>query len=270
MIRENLEALALQHTADDATLGKGLQHTADGATSGKGLQHTADGATSKDGLSTLLTDGAVVTIAVPGGADIARRTFNPRLGIEGGISIIGVSGIIKPFSEEAFVDSIRKCMTVAKASGTDRVVINSGAKSERYVRALYPDLPRQAFVEYGNYIGATLSMAHELQFPHVTLGVMLGKAVKLAEGQLDTHSRKGTMNKDFVARMLRESGLTQLTERLPQLTLARELWELIPAEQLQQFCRTVIDHCYAHCQPLLPDGELTLLLIGDDGTIHSR
>ena len=128
MIRENLEALALQHTAD-------------GATSGKGLQHTADGATSKDGLSTLLTDGAVVTIAVPGGADIARRTFNPRLGIEGGISIIGVSGIIKPFSEEAFIDSIRKCMTVAKASGTDRVVINSGAKSERYVRALYPDLP---------------------------------------------------------------------------------------------------------------------------------
>ena len=91
-----------------------------------------------------------ITIFVPQGAEIARRTFNPRLGIEGGISIIGVSGIVKPFSEEAFIDSIRKCMTVAKASGTERVVINSGGKSERFVKALYPTLPQQAFVEYGN------------------------------------------------------------------------------------------------------------------------
>ena len=71
-----------------------------------------------------------ITIFVPRGEEIARRTFNPRLGIEGGISIIGVSGIVKPFSEEAFIDSIRKCMTIAKASGSERVVINSGGKSE--------------------------------------------------------------------------------------------------------------------------------------------
>ena len=97
-----------------------------------------------------------VTISVPKGAETALRTFNPRLGIEGGISIIGVSGIVKPFSEEAFIDSIRKCMEVVKASGSPRVVINSGAKSERFVKAIYPSLPRQAFVEYGNYIGETL------------------------------------------------------------------------------------------------------------------
>ena len=84
-------------------------------------------------LQPLISDGSVeVTITVPQGAEIARRTFNPRLGIEGGISIIGVSGIVKPFSEEAFIDSIRKCMQVAKASGTSHVVINSGAKSERF------------------------------------------------------------------------------------------------------------------------------------------
>ena len=137
-----------------------------------------------------ITEDVRVTISVPQGETIARKTFNPRLGIRGGISIIGVSGIVKPFSEEAFIESIRKCMEVAKASGTDRVVINSGAKSERFVKAMYAKLPQQAFVQYGNYIGETLTMANHLGIKHVTLGVMLGKAVKLAAGHLDTHSRK--------------------------------------------------------------------------------
>ena len=149
----------------------------------------------RQNLAAVTNDLLSITISVPEGEAIAKRTFNPRLGIEGGISIIGVSGIVKPFSEEAFIDSIRKCMNVAKASGTNRVVINSGGKSERFVKALYPDLPQQAFVEYGNYIGETLKMAHELDIREVTLGVMLGKAVKLAAGHLDTHSRKATMDK---------------------------------------------------------------------------
>ena len=208
-----------------------------------------------------------LTISVAGGDEIAKRTFNPRLGIEGGISIIGVSGIVKPFSEEAFIDSIRKCMTVAKASGTDSVVINSGAKSERFLKALYPNLPQQAFVQYGNYIGETLKMADELHIPNITLGVMLGKAVKLAEGQLDTHSRKSTMNIGFIQKMLNE---THIEISLENITLARELWEKIPRDQLPTFCNVVIRHCETYCKPLLPNGHLTILLISDDGTIHSR
>ena len=208
-----------------------------------------------------------ITIFVPQGEEIAKRTFNPRLGIEGGISIIGVSGIVKPFSEEAFIDSIRKCMTVAQASGSDRVVINSGGKSERFVKALYPDLPRQAFVEYGNYIGETLKMAHELCFRNVTLGVMLGKAVKLAAGHLDTHSRKTTMDLDFIQQMLQESGITI---DISGITLARELWERIPPTQLEAFAHTVIRHCADYCNPLLPDGSLTILLIDDNGHIYPQ
>ena len=208
-----------------------------------------------------------VTISVPNGAEIAKKTFNPRLGIEGGISIIGVSGIVKPFSEEAFIDSIRKCMTIAQASGTDRVVINSGGKSERFVKALYPDLPRQAFVEYGNYIGETLKMAHELHFRNVTLGVMLGKAVKLAAGHLDTHSRKTTMDLDFIQQMLQESGISI---DISDITLARELWERIPSTQLDDFAHTVIRHCADYCNPLLLDGSLTILLIDDNGNIYSE
>ncbi len=206
-----------------------------------------------------------VTISVPHGEEIAQRTFNPRLGIEGGISIIGVSGIVKPFSEEAFIDSIHKCMVVAKASGADRVVINSGAKSERFVRALYPTLPRQAFVEYGNYIGETLKMADELGFAHVTLGVMLGKAVKLAAGHLDTHSRRATMDKQFIRQMLLEAGCDV---DISDITLARELWERMSPLSIEAFANVVIRHCEQHCCPLLPKGSLTILLIDDEGRIY--
>ncbi|MBR5325507.1 MAG: cobalt-precorrin-5B (C(1))-methyltransferase [Prevotella sp.] len=206
-----------------------------------------------------------ITISVPEGKEIAKRTFNPRLGIEGGISIIGVSGIVKPFSEEAFIESIRKCMTVAQASGSERVVINSGGKSERFVKALYPDLPQQAFVEYGNYIGETLKIAHELDIKNVALGVMLGKAVKLAAGHLDTHSRKATMDKEFILHMLQE---TNCDIDISKITLARELWELLPQDKLQPFANTIISHCAEHCAPLLPNGSLTILLIDDDGQIY--
>ena len=206
-----------------------------------------------------------IIISVPDGAEIAKKTFNPRLGIEGGISIIGVSGIVKPFSEEAFIDSIHKCMEVAKASGAERVVINSGAKSERFVRTMYPELPRQAFVEYGNYIGETLKIANELGIKHVTLGVMLGKAVKLAAGHLDTHSRKTTMDIGFIQQMLQES---DITVDISNITLARELWDIIPSNQLNDFAQTVIRHCATYCNPILPNGLLTILLIDENGKIY--
>ena len=218
-------------------------------------------------MRTNIKENVRIMISVDGGEVIAKRTFNPRLGIEGGISIIGVSGIVKPFSEEAFIDSIRKCMEVAKASGSERVVINSGGKSERFVKALYPTLPRQAFVEYGNYVGETLKIANELDIKNVTLGVMLGKAVKLAAGHLDTHSRKTTMDKAFIQQMLQEA---DISIDISDMTLARELWERIPQDKQTEFACTVIRHCESYCKPLLPNGELTILLIDDDGTIRQR
>jgi len=260
MIRQNLEALVGHASKRDKVVGHASKRDSVVGEASK-LCNAPVRTAAKLGSFTHFQ----VTISVPEGAEIARRTFNPRLGIEGGISIIGVSGIVKPFSEEAFIDSIRKCMTVAKASGSDHVVINSGGKSERFVKALYPTLPQQAFVEYGNYIGETLKMASELGFRHVTLGVMLGKAVKLAAGHLDTHSRKATMDKRFIRQMLEE---THIATDLSEITLARELWEKIPSDQVKTFAATIIRHCAEHCRPLLPNAILTVLLIDDNGKIY--
>lgn len=207
-----------------------------------------------------------ITISVEHGAELARRTFNPRLGIEGGISIIGVSGIVQPYSEEAFLESIRKCIEVACASGAERIVLGSGAKSENALRSLYPELPAQAFVQYGNFVGETLRMTAELGCHSVTLGMMLGKAVKLAAGQLDTHSRRATFNRDFVRQLLVESHNDAALA--DSITLVRELWDLLPSSSQTAFVRIVLDHCSCHCLPLFPNGELTILLIDDEGRIY--
>ncbi|MBQ8099035.1 MAG: cobalamin biosynthesis protein CbiD [Bacteroidaceae bacterium] len=210
----------------------------------------------------------IVTISIPEGRELARRTFNPRLGIEGGISVIGQSGIIMPFSKEGFLESVRKCVQVAAATGLSHVVINSGAKSERFIRERYAELPGQVFVEYGNYIGDTLRIAHEEGIRRVTLGVMIGKAVKLAEGHLDTHSRNVVMNRDFVAQLASEAGCPEeLVAQVRNLNMARDLWTLLPEPLVPGFAATLLRHCQSVCAPLLPDGHLEILLISEEGRI---
>ena len=211
---------------------------------------------------------AIVTVSVPGGEELAKRTFNSKLGIIGGISIIGTSGIVRPFSSDAFIASIRKEASVAKAIGCETLVINSGAKSERYLRSLYASLPPQSFVHYGNFIGETLKIAADLGFKQVILGIMIGKAVKLAEGFLDTHSKKVVMNKGFLQDVAKEAKCEEATvDAINWITLARELWELLTEKEQNRFFPLLLQKCKSYCAPILPDGELTLLLISEEGKV---
>lgn len=211
---------------------------------------------------------AIVTVSVPGGEELAKRTFNPKLGIIGGISIIGTSGIVRPFSSDAFIASIRKEASVAKAIGCETLVINSGAKSERYLRSLYASLPPQSFVHYGNFIGETLKIAADLGFKQVILGIMIGKAVKLAEGFLDTHSKKVVMNKGFLQDVAKEAKCEEATvDAINRITLAREIWELLAEKEQNRFSPLLLQKCKSYCAPILPDGELTLLLITEEGKV---
>lgn len=218
-----------------------------------------------------------VTITVPEGRTVGRRTFNPRIGIVDGISIIGTHGIVKPFSSDAWINSIRKEMAVGYAltshlspADTPQIVINSGARSEQYLRDRYPQLPEQAFVHYGNYIGETLRIAADLDVKHVVMGLMIGKGVKLAEGNLNTHSHQVTMNRDFIQQMIDEAGIPVSSLRTPltSLNMARELWTLLSENDMCRLAQVIIGHCHHHCDALLPHGQLDILLISDRGVIY--
>ena len=203
--------------------------------------------------------GADITISVEGGRELAARTFNPRVGVVDGISIIGTSGVVRPFSKDAFLNSISREMDVAKALGVKHLVINSGAKSEKKLKEkIKEQLPPQAFIHYGNFIGDTVRMAAEHGFERVTLGIMIGKAVKLAAGNLDTHSKVVTVDKEFVQQVAQKCGCSA---PLPNFTLARELWGAFDGEDNLKFFGKIVEMCRMVCLPLFTCGELEVILV---------
>ena len=116
----------------------------------------------------------------------------------------------------------------------------------------------------------TIRIAAEQGVRHLAMGLMIGKAVKLAEGNLDTHSHKVTMNRGFVLTMAVEAGvscLEELTLKLPGMNMARELWDLLPAEDMRRLADVILSHCHRHCDPLLPEGRLDILLVSERGEI---
>lgn len=209
--------------------------------------------------------GVDITISVPTGRELGTQTFNPRLGIIDGISILGTTGVVRPYSLDTWVASIGREMAVSKAVGVEHLVLNSGGRSERFLKARFPELPSNAFVQYGNFIGKCLTMAREHEFPRITLGIMIGKAVKLANGELDTHSKKVTMDLDFILSLAKKSRLSdEVLERVGQITMARELWDIIP-DYSSLFYQMILRLCLEVCRPLVPELTLDILLIDDKG-----
>lgn len=212
--------------------------------------------------------GVDIEISVPDGEQVAQKTFNPRLGIVGGISILGTSGIVQPFSLEAFLEAIERQVAIVKAMGHNTIAINSGAMSERYIKTHYAGLPSECYIHYGNLIGATIELASRCAIEHIVLGVMIGKAVKLAAGEMDTHSKRATMDLDFISSLAVEAQCSATTiSKINKINTARELWSVVPPTEHTLF-DLIAQRCYDHCKPLLPNGRLELILIGESGDIE--
>lgn len=135
----------------------------------------------------------VITISIPDGAEIAQKTWNPRLGITGGLSILGTTGIVRPFSCAAWIASIHRGIDVARADGLTHVAGCTGATSEAAVQALY-GLPDHAMLDMGDFAGGLLKYLIKNPITHITIGGGIGKITKLAQGARDLHSGRSQVD----------------------------------------------------------------------------
>lgn len=169
----------------------------------------------------------IVEIFVPEGAELARHTLNPRLGILGGISILGTTGIVKPFSHGAYRATIASALKVAQACGVKHVVLCTGTTSEAFAQKYY-SLPEEAFIQMADYIKFSLEFASHLGFERITTVCFIGKAIKIAQGMGQTHASQGAVDMEFLAKLAQEvTSDTQLIETLQHANTARHALEIL-------------------------------------------
>lgn len=146
-----------------------------------------------------------VTIGIPGGETIAQKTLNPRLGVLGGLSVLGTTGVVVPYSCAAWIHSIHRGVDVARAGGLAHVAGATGSTSEAAVQALY-GLPDQALIDMGDFAGGMLKYLRRNPVPRVTIAGGIAKMTKLGQGMLDLHSRAGPVDLAWLADRLMEAG----------------------------------------------------------------
>ncbi len=169
-----------------------------------------------------------IEIFVPEGEVLAQKTLNARLGILGGISILGTTGIVRPLSHDAYIATIRSAISVAKARGIHGLVFTTGRRSERLAMDLFPDLSEEAFIQTGDFFKAAIDEAVKKQIRHITYAVFFGKAVKMALGFAHTHAAKSELTMERLAGWAQTlTGNRPLVETIKAANTARHAFAYI-------------------------------------------
>jgi cobalt-precorrin-5B (C1)-methyltransferase len=175
---------------------------------------------------------AEITVSVPGGAEIARHTWNPRLGIVGGISILGTTGVVHPYSCSAWIASIHQGIDVCRANGVAHAAACTGSTSEAAIRGLY-GLPNFAFIDMGDFVGGTLKYLKRHPLPRLTIAGGFAKLSKLADGAMDLHSGRSEIDREQLASALSELGADEVVlVATRQANTANEILDLARARNL--------------------------------------
>jgi cobalt-precorrin-5B (C1)-methyltransferase len=192
--------------------------------------------------------GLVVEISVPRGEELARKTLNGRLGILGGLSILGTTGIVKPYSTASYRASVSQGIDVAAADGLREVVLSTGGRSETFAQRLLPDLPEIAFVEMGEFTGFALKRAVQKRMLAVHLSGMIGKYSKIAKGHFMTHVAGNQVDPAFLAKLAGEAGASaDLQAQIAVANTARHAQELAQTAGLDRFFTRIAEETAASC-----------------------
>jgi cobalt-precorrin-5B (C1)-methyltransferase len=181
--------------------------------------------------------GLSVVISVPKGEEIAKKTDNPRLGIMGGISILGTTGIVLPYSTASFAASIRQSLDVGIALNSSTFVLTTGGRSEDYCKRLFGDLyPEHCYIQMGDFAGYSVKQCYEKKVDKVFVAGFIGKLTKIAMGVKQTHVRGSHVNMDFMAKLAKESNASdKVIELIRHANTARHVSEIVDASDVHGY-----------------------------------
>lgn len=215
--------------------------------------------------------GIKVVISVPKGKELALKTDNPRLGIVGGISILGTSGIVIPFSTASFAASIRQNLDVALAMGNDTVVLTTGGRSEEFSKSLV-DLPEHCFVQMGDFSGYAIQQCAKKGIKKAYVVGFIGKLSKMAKGVKQTHVKGSKVDMGFLAKLADKSGAGEpVVNQIKAANTARHVQEIIQKSQSNEFFNKVCSNVYEQMKGHSENKVLLEVILFDfDGSVLSR
>jgi cobalt-precorrin-5B (C1)-methyltransferase len=197
--------------------------------------------------------GFIVEISVIGGEEIAKNTDNPRLGILGGISILGTTGVVQPFSTAAWRASVNVSIDAAAANNIEQMVITTGTQSENFAKR-YFDLPDMSYVNVGIFTGPSLKRCVQRGIPRATLVGMVGKFSKIAMGKFVTHVAGNKVDPVFLASLAAECGASEaVLEEMRHSSSARHFQELAIEHSVMQVFDLMCERVCVECRKFLED-----------------
>ncbi len=212
----------------------------------------------------------LVEISIPGGAKIAERTLNGRLGIVGGLSILGTTGIVVPFSCAAWINSIHRGIDVARALGLAHIAGSTGNTSETAVQKLY-NLPDQSLIDMGDFVGGMLKYLRKAPIPKITIAGGMGKMTKLAQGLLDLHSRRGEVDLNFLAGMAGGSGAaTTVSQEIRAANSAKHAFEIAAAAHIDIAAEVAHKAWQTAAEALQIPAILEVIIFDREGALLAR
>jgi cobalt-precorrin-5B (C1)-methyltransferase len=215
--------------------------------------------------------GVNVEIFVPLGEELAKKTFNPRLGIVGGISILGTTGIVVPYSTTAWVASVVQAIDVAAAQGERHLILTVGGRGERTAQSLF-DLPEVAFVQIGPFFGEALRHCAAAGIARVSLLAMIGKLAKFAAGNESVHSTQSHQDFEFLAHLAQTIGADDaLAAQIRAANTAQEVSSLASARGLSGFYRLLCERAWHFAQSFAHEAyDLEIFVTGISEQVLGR
>ncbi|MCV0410617.1 cobalt-precorrin-5B (C(1))-methyltransferase [Nitrosopumilus sp.] len=223
------------------------------------------------GEKILVQKGIKVIISVPKGRELGPKTDNPRLGIINGISILGTSGIVIPFSTASYAASIRQNLDVAIAMGNDTVVLTTGGRSEDFAKKIV-NLPDHCFVQMGDFSGYTIQQCAKKNIKKAYVVGFIGKLAKMAAGVKQTHVKGSKVDMMFLAKLAEKANANEnVIESIKKANTARHVSEIIMENNVDGFfeliCTETYKHMRNHSEQKVP---IDVILFDFDGNILAR